>query len=491
MAFNTFTYIIFLFFVVSLCWAAPRRFFSGIVLLASVLFYGLWRPEFLLLLLFSIGMDYLFCLGIEAEGSRIRRRALLIASIVMNLGILAFFKYGNFFISQANSLSGTILVLPMDIILPMGISFYIFHSLSYVFDVYRGSYKAERNFVTYCNYVIFFPLLVAGPILRASEVIPQVQLRPDFHFGQFIAGIKRILYGLFLKVVLADQIGSLVNDAAQVGAQGVGAIDVWTIAILFGFQIYFDFSAYSSIAIGSAALLGIRFPENFNFPYLSTSPKEFWTRWHISLSSWIRDYLYLPLSGMKKWGKTANGLAEVVDDNAGHHRTLALFLTWGIMGFWHGANWTFVLWGLWHATLVYAYRLKTRLWPGQVSPALGWAVTFPLVMLGWIPFRIPSVGDTLTMWEKVVTPSQYFSPELLPEGKLAALHLSLAANAYIVCALLVMMTALTPLAHHCLHRWRTSPPLLAFTAETATLAVVTALDFTFLKTTYQFIYFQF
>ena len=376
----------------------------------------------------------------------------------------------------------------------MGISFYIFHSMSYVFDVYRGVYKAERDFLLFCNYVIFFPLLVAGPILRASEVIPQLRQRPQFHGEQFTAGLKRILYGLFLKVVLADPIGGLVNDAVQVGPAAVGAMDVWAIAILFGFQIYFDFSAYSSIAIGSAALLGIRFPENFNFPYLATSPKEFWTRWHISLSSWIRDYLYLPLSGTKGRQKTVNGLAEVIDDTHGHRRVFALFVTWAIMGFWHGANWTFVLWGLWHAGVVMLFRIKNRLRPAPVPAWLGWLATFPLVMLGWVPFRIGTVGDALAMWAKVATPSQYYAKASAGQGVqglMASFHLSLAPNAYITAALLIIMTALTPLIRHRLHHWWHSPGWLAVGVEAAVIAAVSAFDFAFLKTTYQFIYFQF
>lgn len=366
--------------------------------------------------------------------------------------------------------------------------------MSYVFDVYRGVYKAERDFLLFCNYVIFFPLLVAGPILRASEVIPQLRQRPQFHGEQFTAGLKRILYGLFLKVVLADPIGGLVNDAVQVGPAAVGAMDVWAIAILFGFQIYFDFSAYSSIAIGSAALLGIRFPENFNFPYLATSPKEFWTRWHISLSSWIRDYLYLPLSGTKGRQKTVNGLAEVIDDTHGHRRVFALFVTWAIMGFWHGANWTFVLWGLWHAGVVMLFRIKNRLRPAPVPAWLGWLATFPLVMLGWVPFRIGTVGDALAMWAKVATPSQYYAKASAGQGGqgvMASFHLSLAPNAYITAALLIIMTALTPLIRHRLHHWWHSPGWLAVGVEAAVIAAVSAFDFAFLKTTYQFIYFQF
>ncbi len=235
-------------------------------------------------------------------------------------------------------------------------------------------------------------------MLRASEVVPQLSRRPAFDLDDLAVGARRILVGLFLKVALADQVAPLVDVGFATPVALLSALDVWTLAFMFGFQIYFDFSAYSHIAIGSARLMGLRFPENFDFPYLAHSPKDFWRRWHISLSSWIRDYLYLPLAGARVGTSSTGGLASAAADT---RRTRALFLTWAVMGLWRGANWTFVLWGLYHAVWIYAHR--------QLRPALslvatrwriplGRAICLPIAMLGWIPFRAESVPDALAMY---------------------------------------------------------------------------------------------
>ena len=199
----------------------------------------------------------------------------------------------------------------------------------------------------------FFPQLIAGPILRAKEVLNQFKRENKFNFDYIIIGSRRVLYGLFLKVVIADNIAPLVDSGFKIPIETLSAIDVWTLAFLFGFQIYFDFSAYSHIAIGSARMIGITFPENFNFPYLSISPKEFWKRWHISLSSWVRDYLYLPLTGQKFREVSVGGLSDATIYKKDYK---PLFITWGLMGLWHGANWTFVIWGIYHAILIFIYR---------------------------------------------------------------------------------------------------------------------------------------
>ena len=273
------------------------------------------------------------------------------------MGLLFYFKYLAFFAQGANEiaeLAGLDFSLPpLSIILPLGISFYTFQTISYTIDVYRGFIKPERNFILYSSFVVYFPQLVAGPILRAAELVDQLSRRPPFDPEDLVIGLRRIAYGLFLKVALADNIGPLVDAGFAEPAATLRALDVWTLSFLFGFQIYFDFSAYSHIALGSARLMGIHFPENFNFPYLASSPRDFWQRWHISLSSWIRDYLYLPLMGAQVHDRSTGGLPTVESGRSGFTRTRALFLTWGIMGLWHGANWTFVIWGLYHATLVY------------------------------------------------------------------------------------------------------------------------------------------
>ena len=239
-----------------------------------------------------------------------RRKQLLAITLIVNLGLLGYFKYLYFFTENVNYFfdsTGIDINFPLyKILLPFGISFYTFETISYTMDVYRGHIKAEKSFVNYGLFVTFFPKLVAGPIQRASELLEQLKNRPAFQ-TQFLAeGTKRILYGLFLKVFLADNISPLVDEAFAADLSSLSAIDVWTMAFLFGFQIYFDFSAYSHIAVGCAKLMGINIPENFNFPYLASSFKDFWKRWHISLSSWNRDYLYLPLAGVKVTQTTGN-----------------------------------------------------------------------------------------------------------------------------------------------------------------------------------------
>ena len=223
--------------------------------------------------------------------------------------------------------------------------------------MYRGVVRPGRDFILFADYVIFFPQLVAGPILRAGEVIWQLDERPRFDIGDITAGVRRILLGLFMKSVLADNIARFVDRGFATPVESLGAIDVWTLAFLFVFQIYFDFAGYSHVAIGSARLMGIRFPDNFNFPYLARSPRDFWRRWHISLSSWIRDYVYLPLAGTRFHDESRGGLVVADAGTAdAWSRFRALWLTWALMGLWHGANWAFVVWGLWHAALVQGQR---------------------------------------------------------------------------------------------------------------------------------------
>ena len=302
MLFNSVTYLfIFLPTVAFLHWALPERLRLWIILLSSLAFYGFWRIEFVPLLLFSATLDYVLALWIEGTENPARRRRIMLISVAVNLAILGFFKYLLFFRDTLWSISGWLGYQPtfvdLYVVLPLGISFYIFATISYVIDVYRREFKAERNFIVYCNFVVFFPHLVAGPILRARNLIPQLRGPAQVTWSEVNLGISRILQGLFLKVVLADTIAGYVDSGFARDASTLTAFDVWALAFLFGFQIYFDFAGYSHIAIGSARLFGIVLPENFNFPYLATSPRDFWQRWHISLSSWIRDYVYMPMVG--------------------------------------------------------------------------------------------------------------------------------------------------------------------------------------------------
>ena len=343
MLFNSLTYLSLLFFVVILFWNLSGRSRFFLIFISSLTFYGFWKIEFIILLLFSTISDWLISHQIVKHENKIKKKFLLL-SLIINLSLLFYFKYLIFFSENTfgllNLMGFKIDPILLKIILPLGISFYTFQTISYTVDVYRKVIKPEKDFIVYACYVTFFPQLVAGPILRAREVISQFKKKNNFNWDYITDGFRRVLYGLFLKVVLADNIAPLVNSGFDLSLETLSAIDVWTLAFLFGLQIYFDFSGYSHIALGSAKMIGISFPENFNFPYLANSPKDFWQRWHISLSSWVRDYIYLPLLGVKYQVSSKGGLANATLNK---NDQKPLFITWGLMGLWHGANWTFIL----------------------------------------------------------------------------------------------------------------------------------------------------
>ncbi len=291
-----------------------------------------------------------------------------------------------------------------------------------------------------------------------------------------------IISGLFLKVVLADQLAPLVDTSFSANTELLGGLDVWTMAFAFGFKIYFDFAGYSMIAIGSARLLGIHFPKNFNWPYLSVSPRDFWKRWHITLSSWVRDYLYLPLSGARYHDRSYGGIdIEVKGSKASAHKlTFALFCSWFVMGLWHGANWNFAVWGMWHAALIYIYRKTTgrfKWFQSALGSVFSWTLTLCSVMLAWIPFRAANVRQTFELLGKIIVPQSY-------------LHPSFWANFYIIVFLLLVgmlaagaiVKAKTPLFHR---------PLVRRLGEVAVLTIMIYFVFIFLKPANQFIYFQF
>ena len=485
MIFNSLTFLIYLAIMLTLYWTLPRRPRLWVIFLGSLLFYAFWRVEYVFLMMIPTVVDYVAGRAIYATEDPKRRKLFLVLSVGSNLAILFYFKYLLFF---ADAGVGLLQFLGFDvepprwsIILPLGISFYTFETISYTVDVYRRFIRPERDFVVYGCFVTFFPQLVAGPILRAAEKIPKLSQRAPFRLSDFAIGLRRVVAGLFLKVVLADNLAPFVDAGFAQSPETLTALDVWTLAFLFGFQIYFDFSGYSHIALGCARMMGITFPENFDFPYLSPSPREFWRRWHISLSSWIRDYLYLPLMGARVRDESVGGLATASDQTTEGRRTYALFATWAIMGLWHGANWTFVLWGVYHACLVYGHRMLAPRFswvPGRLQAPLGWVVTLSLAMLGWIPFRADSLEATLAMWSKLLVPSQYLAigmrenTHLMAASALLAVVAAWAGREYAIPALRRL-------------------PLLWPVVETAGWALAIALVFVFLRPINQFIYFQF
>lgn len=415
MIFNSIDFAIFLPIVFLSYWFLTKRDYklqNILLLVASYLFYGCWDWRFLFLLIFSTGLDYFTGLKM-ANAFNIRNKKFWFwLSIVVNLGFLGVFKYYNFFITSFAQVFGhlglQVNYSTLQIILPVGISFYTFHGLSYVIDIYYDRIKPERNFIDYSLFVSFFPLLVAGPIERATHLLPQIKRNRKFDYNNAVDGCRQILWGLFKKIVIADNCATYVNQVFNDYQHQTGST-LFLSAVLFAFQIYGDFSGYSDIAIGTARLFGIELLRNFSFPYFSRDIAEFWRRWHISLTTWFRDYLYIPLGGNKngKWKAIRN--------------TFIIFL---ISGFWHGANWTFIAWGGFHALLFLPLLLmkKNRKHINSVAEGRNFpsimeiiqiATTFILVTIGWIFFRAPTIGAAIEYIQIIFTKSFQTTPFLI------------------------------------------------------------------------------
>lgn len=349
--------------------------------LASCVFYAAWDWRYLGLLLFISTVDYYCVTRIAVAASRSTRRRWLLASLVSNLGLLAYFKYTNFLIDSLNGpLAMAGLVLPhADILLPAGISFYTFKTMSYVIDVYRRELRPVRSLADYITFVTFFPELIAGPIVRASVFLPQLQRDIGPTVARLSAGLSIFLLG-YTKKLIADRLGTMI-DPVFAAPERFDGLTLWAAMFAYSAQILCDFSGYSDMAIGTAKTIGYDLPENFALPYLSTSLTEFWRRWHITLSTWLRDYLYIPLGG--------NRLGEA--------RTyLNLMLTMLLGGLWHGASWNFVIWGGLHGAALAAHRLLRSRFPTQSLPtALGMIGTFVFVSLAWVPFRVQTLGQSV------------------------------------------------------------------------------------------------
>jgi D-alanyl-lipoteichoic acid acyltransferase DltB (MBOAT superfamily) len=407
MLFNSLGYVIFLAAVFFTYWllAGQKLVFQNLVLLAaSYFFYACWDWRFLFLLIFSTLLDYFSGLAIGRNERRGRRLAWLWLSISVNVGLLAVFKYYNFFITSfaeaVRHVGFRVNPGTLNVVLPVGISFYTFHGLSYVIDIYKKRVVPERNYVDYGLFVSFFPLLVAGPIERATHLLPLLKKPRTFDYNRAVDGLKQILWGLFKKIVIADSCAGFVNAVFDNPSGSPGSAHLLA-AVFFAFQIYADFSGYSDIALGSARLLGIDLLRNFAYPYFSRDIAEFWRRWHISLSSWFRDYLYIPLGGSRvgTWKKIRN-----------------VFIIFLVSGFWHGANWTFIFWGGLNALFILPSVItrtnrnnldivaKGRLWP-TLKELGAMAATFTLTVFAWIFFRSDSIGSAFQFVRKIFSRS--------------------------------------------------------------------------------------
>lgn len=416
MLFNSLDFAIFLPIVFILYWFVVNKNLKHqniLVAIASYLFYGWWDWRFLSLILFSTLVDYIIGIQLGKTQKPSKRKILLWISILVNIGFLGFFKYFNFFLDNfksAFSFAGYELNNnSLNIILPVGISFYTFQTLSYTIDIYKNKLEPSKNFIAFAAFVSFFPQLVAGPIERAKSLLPQFYEKRRFDYSEAVNGLRQILWGLFKKIVIADNCAEYANLIFN-NSQDYSGSTLLMGALFFAFQIYGDFSGYSDIAIGTARLFGFRLMQNFAFPYFSRDIAEFWRRWHISLSTWFRDYLYIPLGGSR--GGTAMKVRN----------TFIIFI---VSGFWHGANWTFIVWGALNAIYFLPLLLTNRnrtnieiIAHGGYIPSgreiINMSLTFALTLIAWIFFRARDMGHAMDYLIGLFSTSLFQIPSVLP-----------------------------------------------------------------------------
>ncbi len=406
MLFCTKEYLFFFLGVFTVYWLMPwRQARVWLLLAASFFFYACWNKWLACIVLGTTLMDYLVARGMDAWQRQSLRRLLLLLSLVVNLGLLVYFKYANFFLDSLHDALAAAGIPAwhgkglLDVILPIGISFYTFEAINYTVDVYRRRIRAERDLSHFVLFILFFPHLVAGPIVRAKDFLPQVRRRKHWDWARIHLGVQFLLMGLFKKMAVADKMAEFA-DPIFADPAGFRSSAVWMGVVAYAVQIYCDFSGYSDLAIGSAHLLGYRLAQNFNMPYLAVNVSDFWRRWHISLSSWLRDYLFIPLGGSRgtTWQTYRN-----------------LFVTMALGGLWHGANWTFVIWGCLHGCYNVIHRMfaafckpRPRL-DAALQSAPGTAVrvvvTFAAVLAGWVLFRATSLAAAGSVFFRLIVPS--------------------------------------------------------------------------------------
>jgi alginate O-acetyltransferase complex protein AlgI len=452
-------------------WLLPARFRNAVLAVFSVAFYAVGGAQMVLLLLTCMVLNYVAGLGLDATKERPRLRlSIVVAAVAADLGILIYWKYAGFATAQLHRLFDT--VTPLHILLPIGISFFTFHHISYVVDVYRGSRPAQRSPVQFATYIAMFPQLIAGPIVRYHEISEQLgQTRAGQRLADLSAGFPRFALGLAKKVIVADSVAPIAN--AVFGAQ-IDALDwrtAWVGALAYTVQIYFDFSGYSDMAIGLALMFGLRLPENFNRPYSSVSITDFWRRWHMSLSRWFRDYVYISLGGNRGgWAATYRNL----------------FIVFVLTGIWHGANWTFLVWGLYHGGLLTIERATGI---AKVDPAR-WAIprrvlTVLLAIVGWVIFRAGSVHQAASMLAIMAVPDLHASSTVFLDA-----DIRVASQLVLVAALFVLLLPGTFTMGRYLDEGRTrlaTATRFGYAAVAAPVAAVLVAAGTFSP----FLYFQF
>ncbi len=411
MLFNSAKYLVFLPIVFVLYWIVPQKYRWVVLLISSYYFYMGWNMKYVVLIMITTVVSYIAAIQIEKAHKRTMRRVFLIVTLIVCFGILFFFKYFNFAFNSLSVFFGWFSIklnpVTLKVILPVGISFYTFQTLSYVIDVYKGEMIAERHLGKYATYISFFPQLVAGPIERASNLLPQILGNHEFDYCKAVYGLRIMLWGFVKKIVIADTLAIYV-DKVYNNVSAYHGFSLILATAFFAFQIYCDFSGYSDIALGTAKLFGIDLMRNFDSPYLSSSIKEFWGRWHISLSTWFRDYLYIPLGGNRV------GLIR---------NKVNIMLTFLISGLWHGANWTYVIWGGVHgfAQIIESFfRKKTKSKRYSVKWVISVIITFCFCSFTWIFFRAETINDSLYVVTHLLhgarTPIKFLSSGIIDLG---------------------------------------------------------------------------
>ena len=489
MLFNSLDFAIFLPIVFLLYWFVAQnnvKLQNALIVVASYVFYGWWDWRFLSLIIFSTVVDYLVGQKLRVEEKQSKRKVLLWTSILINLGFLGFFKYYNFFLENfvdTFSLFGMqINANSLNIILPVGISFYTFQTLSYTIDVYRKKLEPTKDFIAFSAFVCFFPQLVAGPIERATNLLPQFYKKRTFEYDKAVDGMRQILWGLFKKVVIADNCAEFANQIFNNSADMNGSSLVLG-AIFFTFQIYGDFSGYSDIAIGTSRLFGFDLKQNFATPYFSRDIAEFWRRWHISLSTWFRDYLYIPIGGSRggTWMKVRN--------------TFAIFL---VSGFWHGANWTFIIWGALNAIYFLPLLLTNKnrknigvVAEGKLLPSfselIAMLITFVLTVFAWIFFRAENLSHAFSYIKQIFVKTDYVV-ENYSFSLLQYFNISITLLMILLLIVIEWLTRVYPYPLHILHVHKVNFVFRYLTY--LTLIFLICLFGNFINND-QFIYFQF
>lgn len=427
MVFSSLNFLfIFLPTVLALYFMVPRGLRNGVLFFCSLIFYAWGEPIYVSLMIFSTIVDYTHGWLVEKHRGTRKAKIALVSSVIINLTLLGVFKYSDFVVANINALTGLAIPQP-NLPLPIGISFYTFQTMSYTIDVYRGDAKMQRNIISFGTYVALFPQLIAGPIVRFSTVAEQLDHRRE-SCDMFSEGVRRFIAGLAKKVLLANNIGMVWSQFSAYGDERISVLGAWLGIIAFAFQIYFDFSGYSDMAIGLGKMLGFTFLENFEYPYISKSITEFWRRWHISLGTWFREYVYIPLGGNR------HGVGRQLFNIA---------VVWLLTGIWHGASWNFVAWGAYYCVLLILEKLFLLDWLSRAPGLLARAYTLFCVVIGWVIFAFDSLADGARYF------TYLFGGRGIPLVNNEALF-ALLSNAVM---LVILAAASTPLPHKLTMRW--------------------------------------